>query len=69
MVYGLLLFSFLVFSIYVFSFSCFFEVDRPPIVIQYGRRKTIGMARAPVIEVEEVETALVGTIVSYMGGG
>ena len=35
--------------------------DRPPIVIQYGRRKTNGVARAQVMEVEEVETTLVGT--------
>ena len=35
--------------------------DRPPIVIQYRRRKTSGTARAQVMEVE--------TTVSYMGGG
>ena len=38
--------------------------DRPPIVIQNGRRKTSGMERAQVMEVEEVEITLVGTTVS-----
>ena len=41
--------------------------DRPPIAIQYSRRKTSGIARAQVMELEEVETTLVGTTVSYRG--
>ena len=46
------------------NWKCVWMCDKPPIVIQYGRRKTSGMARAQVTEVEEVEITLVGTIVS-----